>query len=146
MFLYVATFYWLKFSSSFVLQHCVYALVGFRHRNQTSWFGLKCRLWLTSSGLNSGVHRLFEAQGRKEGHFSACFGSQEGSLSCFNQPRGQFSVFCQPRGHFSMLFGSQEGTLVGVLAPKRALYWAFWLKRGQFSARFCHPRGQFIMF
>ena len=29
----------------------------------------------------SGVHRLFEGQGRKEGHFSVCFGSQEGSLS-----------------------------------------------------------------
>ena len=61
----------------------------------------------------------------QRGHFSACFGSQERSLSCFNQARGQFSVFCQPRGHFGMLFGSQEDTLVHVLAP-----------RGHFSPRF----------
>ena len=65
----------------------------------------------SSRKLGSGVHRLFEGQGQKEGHFSARFGSQEGSLSCFNQPWGQFSVFCQPRGHFSVRFGSQEGTL-----------------------------------
>ena len=80
----------------------------------------------------SGVCRLLGGQGRKEGHFSACFGSKEGSLSCFNQPKGQFSVFCQPRGHYGMLFwlpgghfnarfGSQEGTLAHILAPRRAL-------------------------
>ena len=70
------------------------------------------------------------------GHFSTCFGSQEGtlacgfgsqesSLSCFNQPRGQSSGFCQPRGHFS-----------GVLAPKRALKCALWFPKGHFSAFF----------
>ena len=86
--------------------------------------------------MGSGVHRLFEGQVQKEGHFSTRFGSQEGtlasvlapqegSLSCFEQPRGQFSVYCQPRGHFGTLFwlpgghfsarfGSQEGTLAHV--------------------------------
>ena len=54
-----------------------------------------------SGTISSGVHRLFEGQGRKEGHFSTHFGSQEGTLA-----------------HF----GSQEGTLVCVLAPKRAVY------------------------
>ena len=39
----------------------------------------------------------------------------------FNQPRGQFSVFCLPRGHFNACLGSQEGTLMHVSAPKRAL-------------------------
>ena len=39
---------------------------------------------------------FLKGRGEKEGHFSARFGSQEGSLSCFNQPMGQFSVFCQP--------------------------------------------------
>ena len=29
----------------------------------------------------SGIHRLFEGQGRKEGHFSNRFGSQEGTLA-----------------------------------------------------------------
>ena len=29
----------------------------------------------------SGVHRLFEGQGRKEGHFSVCFGFHEGTLA-----------------------------------------------------------------
>ena len=51
-----------------------------------------------------------------------CFATQEGDLSCFNQPRRQFSVFSFPGEHFSPQFGSQEGTLVHVLAPKRALY------------------------
>ena len=41
-----------------------------------------------------GVRRLFEGQGRRE-------------------------------GHFSMRFGSQEGTLAHVLAPKRAVWHAF---------------------
>ena len=66
---------------------------------------------LTRGDKFSGVRRLFERQGRKEGHFSMCFGSQEVSLSCFNQPRGQFSV----------LFGSHEGTLAHVLVPRRTL-------------------------
>ena len=80
----------------------------------------------------SGVHRLFEGHGQKEGHFRVCFGSQEGTLArvfatqngtwaCFNQPWGQFSVFCQPRGHFSTQFGCQEGTLARILAPNRVL-------------------------
>ena len=88
------------------------------------------------------MHRLLEGQGRKEGHFSACFGSQEGTLAhvlaperivyhvltsqggslVFCRPRGHFgTLFWLPRGHFSASFGSQEGTLVRVLAPKRAL-------------------------
>ena len=49
----------------------------------------------------SGMHRLFEGQGQKEGHFSV--------------------PFCVPRGHFSAHFGSQEGILARVLAPKRAI-------------------------
>ena len=74
-------------------------------------------------------------------HFSARFSSEEGSLSYFNQPRGQLSVFWPPRGHlaciwapkrphlhtfwllrghFSTRFGSKEGTLAHVLAPKKA--------------------------
>ena len=35
----------------------------------------------------SGVRRLFEGQGRKEGHFSACFGSQESTLVRVLAPR-----------------------------------------------------------
>ena len=50
---------------------------------------------------SSGVHRLFEGQGRKEGHFSA---------------------FWLPKGQFGMRFGSLEGTLACILAPKRAVY------------------------
>ena len=80
----------------------------------------------------SGVHRLFEGQGQKGGHFSARFGSQEGTLArVFASKRavynfltsqgGQFSVFFQLRGHFSARFDSQEGTLAHVLTPKRAL-------------------------
>ena len=52
-----------------------------------------------SKGSSSGVHRLFEGEGWKEGHFIVRFGSQEGtlahifatqegSLSCFNQAKG----------------------------------------------------------
>ena len=101
---------------------------------------------------NSGLHRLFEGQGQKEGHFSMHFSSQKGSLSCFNQPWGQFSVFCQPRGHFDMLFrfprvyfstrfGSQERTLAQVLAPRRALKRTFWLPGGHFIACFGFQEG-----
>ena len=36
---------------------------------------------------SSGVRRLFEGQGRKEGHFSAHFGSQEGTLAHIMAPR-----------------------------------------------------------
>ena len=56
------------------------------------------------------MHRLFEGQGRKEGHFSARFVSQEGSLSCLTSQVD--SLVC---------FNNQEGTLVRVLAPRRAL-------------------------
>ena len=55
------------------------------------------------------------------GHFSAHFGSQEGSLICFNQSRGQFSVLPTKRALWYAFFGSQEGTLAHVLAPRRAL-------------------------
>ena len=48
----------------------------------------------------SGVHRLFAGQGWKEGHFSAHFGSQEGTSA----------HVLAPKGHFSACFGSQEGT------------------------------------
>ena len=62
-------------------------------------------IYLSLNGKNtdvtgSGVHRLFEGQGRKEGHFSACFGSQEGTLA---------------------RFGAQEGSLACILTPKKAL-------------------------
>ena len=82
--------------------------------------------------LHSSVHRLFEGQGRKEGHFSARFGSQEGtlahvfarksavyhiltsqgvSLMCFVNQEGTYAhFFWLPRGHFNTRFGSQEGT------------------------------------
>ena len=99
----------------------------------------KAKLWLlwlnkkiNTTFLHSGVHSLFEVQGRKEGHFNVhsgfqegtlarVFATQEGSLSCFNEPRGQFSVICQPRWHFSVRFGSQEGTLAYILNPRRTL-------------------------
>ena len=45
-------------------------------KNSQVWLTLK---WLEMS--TSGVHRLFEGQGRKEGHFSMCFGFQEGTLA-----------------------------------------------------------------
>ena len=108
---------------------------------------LVCAVYIqtgNSSLRSSGVHRLFEGQGRKEGHFSVCFGSHEGTLTrvlaperalqcAFWLPRGHFSMcfgshegtlkrVLLPRGHFSMRFGSQEGTLARVLAPKRAVH------------------------
>ena len=33
-------------------------------------------------------------------------------------------MFCLPVGHFSVRFGSQEGTLARVLAPKSGVYHA----------------------
>ena len=67
----------------------------------------------------SGVHR----QGRKEGHFSARFGSHKGTLACVLAPKRELQrVFWLPRGHFSECFGSKEGTLVLVLAPKMTAY------------------------
>ena len=49
------------------------------------------------------------------GHFSACFGSQEGTLA---------RVLSQ-RWHLSIYFGSKEGTLahVTLVAPSRAHHW-----------------------
>ena len=65
-------------------------------------------------------------------------------------------MFWLPRGHFSTRFGSQEGTLAHILAPKRELQHVFWLLRGHFSACFgsqegslsCfnQPRGQLSVF
>ena len=91
-----------------------------------------CRLSEASALWNSGMHRLFEGQGQKEGHFSAIFGSQEGTLAqvlapragswtCFNQPRGQFTVL----GHFGTLFWLPRGH-----------FSTFWLPGGHFSTRF----------
>ena len=40
-----------------------------------------------------------------------------------------------------MRFGSQEGTLSCVLAPRRALYRAFWLPGGHFIVRFGSQEG-----
>ena len=58
-----------------------------------------CQQWI----ITSGVHRLFEVQGRKystfateEGTSARVLGSQEGSLSCFNQPTGHFCPPCTP--------------------------------------------------
>ena len=91
-----------------------------------------CRLSEASALWNSGMHRLFDGQGQKEGHFSAIFGSQEGTLAqvlapragswtCFNQPRGQFTVL----GHFGTLFWLPRGH-----------FSTFWLPGGHFSAHF----------
>ena len=51
-------------------------------------FGLDRLIW--ESLLTSGVHRLFEGQGRKEGHFSACFVSHEGTLARVLAPKRAF--------------------------------------------------------
>ena len=89
----------------------------------------------------SGVHRLFEGQGRKERHLSVRFCSQEGTFACVLSPKkALLHVFCLPRGHFSVCFGSQEGTLAHVLAPKRALLHVFCLPRGHFSMRFASQK------
>ena len=90
---------------------------GTRYTNSLCFISFHPYTYTPMSKLphSSGVHRLFEGHGQKEGHFSMRLGSQESSLSCFNQPRVQFSVFCQPRGHFGILF---------------------WLPRGHFSIRF----------
>ena len=76
-----------------------------------------CTDFLKGRGKNKGTLASVCSQ---EGTLAHVFVTRKGSLSCFNQPRGQFSVFCQPGGHFSVRFGSKEGTLVHVLAPKRA--------------------------
>ena len=81
---------------------------------------------------NSGVHRLFEEQGQKEGHFSTHFGSQEGTLVCVFAPKravyyvltsqgGSLVCFANQEGTLACFFGSQEGTLAHVLVPRRAL-------------------------
>ena len=80
----------------------------------------------------SGMCRLFEGQGRKEEHFSACFGSYDGSLVHVLAPkRAVYHVltsqgcslvcFANQEGTLACFFGSQEGTLAHVLAPRRAL-------------------------
>ena len=84
--------------------------------------------WLTGSG----VHSLFEGQEWKEGHFSTCFGSQEGTLVCVLAPKravyhvltsqgGSLVCFANQEGTLARVFGSQEGTLVHILDPRRAL-------------------------
>ena len=70
------------------------------------------------------------------GHFSACFGSQEGTLACVLAPKnavyhvltsqgGSLVFFANQEGTLACFFGSQEDTLAHVLAP-----------RGHFSPRF----------
>ena len=82
------------------------------------------------------MHRLFEGQGWKEGHFSVHFGSQEGTLVRVLAPkravyhvltsqRGSLVCFANQEGTLACFFGSQEGTLACVLAPKRALKQVF---------------------
>ena len=69
----------------------------------------------------SGVHRLFEGQGRKEGHFSVRFGSQEGTLACVLAPKRAVYHVLNSQGGSLMCFANQEGTLARVLAPRRPL-------------------------
>ena len=78
------------------------------------------------------MRRLFQGQGRKEGHFSAHFGSQEGTVAHVLAPgrtvyhvltsqRGSLVCFANQEGTLARFFGSQERTLAHVLAPRRAL-------------------------
>ena len=104
---------------------------------------MKVNLWLTVRTLTltkvmfftvivSGVRRLFEGQGRKEGHFSTRFGSHEGTLARVLAPKravyhvltsqgGSLVCFANQDGTLARFFGSQEGTLAHVLALRRAL-------------------------
>ena len=62
---------------------------------------------------SSGVQRLFEGQGQKE---------KKGTYSMFRHWRGHFSAhFGSQEGTLVHVFANQEGTLARVLAPKRAL-------------------------
>ena len=70
---------------------------------------------------SSGVHRLFEGQGRKEGHFSAPFGSQEGTLACVLVPKRTVYHVLTSQGGSLVCIINKEGTLGHVLAPRRAL-------------------------
>ena len=83
-------------------------------------------------GLSSGVHRRFEGQGQKEGHFSARFGSQEGPLAgilalkralyhVLTSHGGSLVCFANQEGILACFFSFQEGTLARILALKRAL-------------------------
>ena len=61
------------------------------------------------------VHRLFEEQGRKEGHFSVRFGSQEGTLArILTSQGGSLVCFANQAGTLACFFGSQEGILACV--------------------------------
>ena len=61
------------------------------------------------------MHRLFEEQGRKEGHFSVRFGSQEGTLArILTSQGGSLVCFANQEGTLACFFGSQEGILACV--------------------------------
>ena len=82
---------------------------------------------------SSGVRSVFEEQGRKEGHFSAYFGSREGSSAhvlaskrvvyhVLRSQRGILVCFANQECTLACFFGSQEGTLACVLkCPRRKL-------------------------
>ena len=65
---------------------------------------------------NSGVHRLFEEQGRnvKKGHIQRFFATEEGTLAhVFAPKRAVYHVLTSQRGSF-MYFANQDGTLAHV--------------------------------
>ena len=111
------------------LRHSSFKLIQQPVLSQTGGLG---PMLIIRTGYISGVRRLFEGQGRKEGHFSMCFGSQEGTLVRVLAPkrafyhvltsqRGSLVCFANQKGTSARFFGSQEGILVHVLALRRAL-------------------------
>ena len=60
---------------------------------------------------HSGVHRLFEGQGWKEGHFSMCFGPQEGTLALVFAPKRAVYCVLTSQGGSLVCFANKEGTL-----------------------------------
>ena len=81
------------------------------HRDHFEWSWAVCS---TSAQLIpseceeiSGVHRLFEAQGRKEGHFSTRFGSIESNLvRVLATKRAVYHVLTSQGGSLTHFFGS----------------------------------------
>ena len=122
-------------NNSHYLDDCPVAGRGGVSLNDISWLVIWITLTISlrcNVLLGSGVHRLSEGQGRKEGHFSASFGSQEGTLMRVLAPKravyhvltsqgGSLVCFANKEGSLTHFFGSKEGTLVHALAPRRAL-------------------------
>ena len=84
--------------------------------------------WFGQWGYCSGMHRLLEGQGQKEGHFSTRFGSQEGTLvhvlasksavyHVLTSQGGSLVCFANQEGTLARIFGSQEGNLAHVFTP-----------------------------